>query len=547
MTTTFKLRGKQGWLAGIGLAGVAIGSLFLASCRPDLNQRGSRISLGTTAKIRTLDPADAYEMLSGTVLYNLGDRLYTNWPGQTAIAPQLATALPQISPDGLTYRIPLRQGVVFHDGAPFNAAAMAFSLNRFKDSGGQPAFLLKDRVASITATAPYELTIRLKQPFAPFTALLTFPGLVAVSPKAYAPKAGGDRFFPDRFIGTGPYQLAGRTADTLRLTPFARYWGRKPANSGIDIQIFSSPAILFNAIKTGMVDVAYQSLDTDQIRALQQATERRRLHMATSDGTGIYYLSVNVRSAPLDRLAVRQALAYLVDRQLINQRVFANQRLPLYSLLPTELPSFVPAFYQRYGHGNPQRARHLLTTEGYSAQRPLKLQLWYRSNLETNALAASTLRAHIHQQMGPLVQLELRGIDSTTAYQNLDKGAYPLFMLDWTPDFLDADNYLQPFLACTKGSLAQGCEVGASQYQGSFFYSPQANRLLALQGAESNPQRRSIYLRKLQQLTAQEVPFLPLWQSREYVFSGADISGLNLQPTNQVAFAPLRRTSRVAR
>jgi peptide/nickel transport system substrate-binding protein len=256
-----------------------ISLLLLGSCRPDLNQRSTRISLGTTAKIRTLDPADAYELLSGTVLYNLGDRLYTNQPGKTAIVPQLATALPQISPDGLTYRIPLRQGVVFHDGTTFNAAAMAFSLNRFKDSGGQPAFLLKDRVESIVATGPYELTIRLKQPFAPFTALLTFPGLVAVSPKVYAQKTEGDPFLPDRFVGTGPYQLVSRRADTLRLTPFARYWGRKPANGGLDIQIFSSPAILFSAIKTGMVDVAYQSLDTDQIRVLKHAAQQGSLDM----------------------------------------------------------------------------------------------------------------------------------------------------------------------------------------------------------------------------------------------------------------------------
>ncbi|HEY9805151.1 MAG TPA: hypothetical protein V6D04_01170, partial [Candidatus Obscuribacterales bacterium] len=70
---------------------------------------GDRIVLGTTAKVRTLDPADAYEIWAGNLLYNLGDRLYTYEPGTTNLKPQLATALPEVSTDGLTYKIPLRQ------------------------------------------------------------------------------------------------------------------------------------------------------------------------------------------------------------------------------------------------------------------------------------------------------------------------------------------------------------------------------------------------------------------------------------------------------
>ncbi|MFM6135589.1 MAG: ABC transporter substrate-binding protein, partial [Sphaerospermopsis kisseleviana] len=56
--------------------------------------------------------------------FSTSDRLYTYEPGSTEIKPQLATALPKVSEDGLTYTIPLREGVVFHDDTPFNAKAM---------------------------------------------------------------------------------------------------------------------------------------------------------------------------------------------------------------------------------------------------------------------------------------------------------------------------------------------------------------------------------------------------------------------------------------
>lgn len=155
--------------------------LLIVSCglrpssAPNNSSRGSeRITLGTTAKIRTIDPADAYELFPGALLYNLGERLYTYDLETTTLKPQLATALPQVSEDGLTYWIPLRQGVLFHDGSPFNAEAMVFSLQRFMENGGQPAFLLAEPIAKVTASAEYELTITLKQPFAALPALLTF-------------------------------------------------------------------------------------------------------------------------------------------------------------------------------------------------------------------------------------------------------------------------------------------------------------------------------------------------------------------------------------
>ncbi|MGB7890864.1 MAG: ABC transporter substrate-binding protein, partial [Microcoleus sp.] len=133
--------------------------LLTASCgqrtRPSVTASGenanNRVTIGTTLKLRTIDPADGYETLSGQLLRNLGDTLYTYKSGTTELIPHLATAMPKVSQDGLTYTIPLRQGVIFHDDTPFNAAAMEFSLQRFIKNGGSPAMLLSDAVESVKA------------------------------------------------------------------------------------------------------------------------------------------------------------------------------------------------------------------------------------------------------------------------------------------------------------------------------------------------------------------------------------------------------------
>ncbi|MGL5080799.1 MAG: ABC transporter substrate-binding protein [Microcoleaceae cyanobacterium] len=495
---------------------------------------GDRIIIGTTLKLRTLDPADAYEVLSANMLYNLGDALYDYSLGTDELIPRLATALPAISKNSLVYTIPLRQGVVFHDGIPFNAEAMAFSLRRFMENGGSPSSLLADSVQEIRATGEYELTIQLQKPFAAFTALLAFPGLCAVSPKAY--EIGEGKFQSQIFVGTGPYKLTEYATDRVRLDTFENYWGKKPANSGLDIQRLSNSANLFIAFKSGAIDVAYFSLDPDQTNSLLQGVQNNRWQVVTADGNTVNYMALNVNSPPLNQPEVRQALAALVDRPFLNERVLLGQGEPVYSLIPSTLDSYQPVFQQVYGDGNIEQAKVLLKQAGYTRENPAIIELWYPSGSTKRGILASTLKALAEKYLEGLMKLELNSIDATTAYKNLEKGVYPTFMLDWYADFLDADNYVSPFLNCTKGSPQTGCQQGASQYQGSFYYNQAVNQLIAQQRQEQNPQKRLELLRKIQDYLAQDVPYIPLWQDKTYLFFQNNIDGVHLQLTQQVPF-----------
>ncbi len=495
----------------------------------------NRITLGTTAKVRTLDPADSYEILSGNLLYNLGDRLYTTEPGSSELIPQLATAAPTISDDGLTYTIPLREGVVFHDGAAFDAKAMEFSLNRFLENGGDPASLLGNLVESVSATGEFELTITLQKPFAAFPSILAFPGLCAVSPQAY--EIGTGKFKPQEFVGTGPYQLAQYNNDTIKLNANPSYWGDAPANEGVDIQIFASSSNLFNAVKTGAVDAAYQSLDPNQVKTLQESAA---IQTVESEGLGIHYLSVNVLSEPLDQPEVRQALSTMIDRKLLSDRVFQGQVEPIYSLVPAGVEGAKAVFDK--DNGDAAVAKALLEQAGFSESNPLQLDFWYRSNIASNVQAANTIKAIADQTLPGLVELNLQGVESATAYANLDKGAYPIFMLDWTPDYLDADSYLQPFMDCDEGSASEGCKAGESAYQGSFYYNDRVNELIDQQRTVTDPAERQTLLTELQDILGKDVPFIPLWASKEYLFVQGNVQGAAVLPTSQIPFKDMNKS-----
>ena len=502
---------------------------------------GDRISVGTTLKPRTLDPADNYELAGLNIIYNVAESLYTYKVGTTEIEPLLATALPNISDDGLVYTIPVRKGVAFHDGTAFNAEAMVFSLQRFIQNGGKPAFLLGDVVGKIEATGAYELKISLKQPFAAFPALLAFPGACAVSPQAY--KIGAGAFKPNILVGTGKYKLAQFKSDSISLNVNEDYWGGQDAiaNQGINMQVYAgNSANLFNSFKTGAIDVAYQSLDPQQIDSLLGGAESKWQAIEGS-GTVVNYLVLNLQQEPLNQPEVRQAIAAIVNRALINDRVLKGQAEPIYSLIPTAFDSYTPAFEKLYGDGNVDKAKELLTNAGYSTANPAIVEIWHPSGSITRGIVADTLKAYADSELEGAIQFIPNSVESASFFSNLSQGIYPAALADWYPDFLDPDNYIQPFMSCNKGSTNVGCEEGAAQSRGSFYYSDRANQLIEQSRTEQDTTKRQAIFVQLQELLAQDVPYIPLWQTKDYAFARDDIDGVIINPSQNFPLWTIKR------
>lgn len=498
----------------------------------------NRISVGTTLKPRTLDPADNYELVGLNIIYNVGESLYTYEVGTTEIKPLLATSMPEISEDGLTYKIPLREGVSFHDGAAFNAKAMEFSLQRFIENGGKPSFLLGDVIETVEATGEYELTITLKQPFAAFPALLAFPGACALSPEAYT--IGEGEFSPSTLVGTGKYKLNQFKSDSISLDANENYWGDQALNQGINLQIYNgNSANLFNSFKTAAVDVAYQTLDPQQIDDLQNSAGE--LQVIEGSGTVINYLVLNLQQEPLDQPEVRQAIAASINRALINDRVLQGQADPIYSLLPNAFASYQPAFETLYGEANTSKAKELLAKAGYSPENPAIVEIWHSSGSTTRSIVAETIKAYATNELEGMIQFVPNSVESASFFSNLSQGIYPSALVDWYPDFLDPDNYLQPFLSCSEGSTDAGCQAGAAQSRGSFYYSDRANQLIEQSRQEQDEDKRQEIFKELQELTAQDVPYIPLWQTKDYAFAQNEIKGVIINPSQTFPFWTIER------
>ena len=507
---------------------------------PTATTTGDRITIGTTSQPRTIDPADSYEMAGLMVIYNLSDTLYTYELGSTTLKPQLAKEMPTLSEDGLTYTIALREGVTFHDETPFNAEAMAFSLERFMNNGGKPSFLLADTIDTVEATGDYELTITLKQPFSAFPALLAFPGACAVSPQAY--EIGEGKFIPDNLVGTGPYQLNNFSSDSVQLDIFENYWGEKPENRGIDLQIYpTNPANLFNAFRTQAVDVAYQSLTPEQVMQLQNDANSGQGQVIENPGTAIAFMALNVQTEFVQQKPVRQAIASVMDRQLLNERILKGQGEPLYSMIPIAFKASKPVFKERYDDNDKEAAKKLLEDAGFSSDNPANVEVWHSSGSVNSSQVAAILKSLAERDLDGMLQFVPNSIASAAFFKNLSQGLYQSTLSSWYPDFLDADNYIYPFLDCAKGSPEQGCQEGGSQSQGSFYYNQEVNQLIVQQRQESDPNKRMEIFARIQEILAEDVPYIPLWQTKEYAFAQNNINGVTINPSQTFPFSTISR------
>ena len=122
----------------------------------------SRITVASAGRISSLDPAQASTLGATQLISALGDPLY-RLRRDGSLEPRLAASAPVLSDGGRTVTVPLRTDVRFHDGTPFNAAAMAFSLRRFLEIGTL-SYVVGDRIAAVEEADSHTLRLRLSRP-----------------------------------------------------------------------------------------------------------------------------------------------------------------------------------------------------------------------------------------------------------------------------------------------------------------------------------------------------------------------------------------------
>ena len=468
--------------------------------------------LGTTDKVTVLDPADSYDFHTWEIHHNTMDTLLHYIPGTTSLEPGLAAEMPEVSEDGLEYTFKLLEGVEFPDGAPFNAEAVKWSIDRVFALEGDPNWLVTSFVESVEVVDEYTIKFTLVAPISYFPLLVATQPYSPISPNCYSE----DAFDADSMCGgVGPYQITKWERDVeMVLEAYDGYPGAAPMTPKVIVKYYADATTMRLAVESGEIDIATKTLNPTDYADLEEAGE---LQVIEGPGAQIRYVCFNVTTPPFDQPEVRQAIASAVDRDAVTSIAFQGTHQSLYSMVPMGMWSHLDAFGQR----DLDLTKELLTGAGYSEDNKLEMDLWWTPTHygPTEADVTTVLKDNLEET--GMITVNLQNTEWATYKEYINAGSMPVFMLGWYPDYLDPDNYTWSW-----------AHSSAADDMGIFYASDEMDGLLEsaqVMVPVDSDERKAVY-EAAQELWTVDVPTIPLTQGSLLVVGQPNIQGIVLDP-----------------
>jgi ABC-type transport system substrate-binding protein len=337
----------------------AAGALLLpaTSFAEDTPRKGGTLRIAMPYNPGSVDPMTGRNLTDFNVLYGVFDALVDFEPLTLELKPGLAKSWK--FEDLKTLVLELQEGVTFHDGSPFNADAVKFNLDRYKNDPRSNVKSDLSSVESVEINAPNRVIIRLNKPNVGLPVILTNRVGLMVSPKAIQEKGPNVDRNP---VGTGPFKFVSwQDNDSFVLTRNDNYWKPGlPYLDGLNMRIISELNTVARTVTAGECDVALN------LQPQQKVVADRASGVVTKVFPSLvpYLAFINYGRPPLDNLQVRQALNYAINRDEINKVAALGLGQPSDTILSKAHWACDPATVNYYTY-EPAKAKKLLADAGH--------------------------------------------------------------------------------------------------------------------------------------------------------------------------------------
>lgn len=496
---------------------LAVGALTVSAAQ----QPGGRVVIAIGAEPDSLDPQKSATAVVNQVLRYAGDTLITkDLEGQ--YIPGLATSW-EPSEDNLSWTITLRDNVVFHDGAPLDAEAVRASFLRAKDPATQSTVAagLLGPVVDIHVIDDYTVQFELDRPYFLLIENLTQQALAVVNAAA-AEELGAS--FNRNPVLTGPWKVASwSTGSNIVLERNPDYeWGPEYAHTGpayineLVFQIIPDQATAHAAFLAGNVDIL--TVAPNDVQELQQHGKYELMSFMRK-GLGLY-MAYNVNNEPFTNPLVRQAMAYLIQKDPLVTISLRGLGQTACGPLPPSIVGYWDGMCDYAPAYNPEKGLELLAEAGYEMQggvlrkdgKPLTFSILTSSTYGWTQ-SAQVVQAQLAEH-GITVDIEV--VEHNTLLAEGREGKHQAIFLGYTYTSADILN-----------SYLNSANIG-SGYNWSHLADPQIDEWLALSRATSDDDERAETYQALQQYVTDLALWLPLWINDNYIALQPTITGAKL-------------------
>jgi peptide/nickel transport system substrate-binding protein len=514
-------------------AGLAVTALALTACGGSDGDgggsgsggSGDALTIGTSDKITTIDPAGSYDNGSFAVMNQVFPFLMNTDYGSPDVEPDIAESAEFTSPT--QYTVTLKPGLTWANGNELTSSDVKFTFDRMvaiNDPNG-PAALLAN-LASVDAPDDTTVVFNLKNGNdQTFPQILSSPAGPIVDEDVFSATAlTPDQEIVDGNAFAGPYVITNYDQNNLisyEANPDYQGLLGAPKTAQVNVKYYADSSNLKLDIEEGNIDVAFRSLsatDIDDLRGNDQ------VEVVDGPGGEIRYMVFNFNTQPFGATqpdadpakatAVRQAVAHLLDRQEIAEQVYKGTYTPLYSFVPEGLTGAVTPLKDLYGDGNggPDAGKAAQVLQAAGVQSPVQLSLQYSNDHYGPSSGDEYALIKDQLESTGLFQVDLQTTEWVQYSEDRVADVYPAYQLGWFPDYSDADNYLTPFFL-------------TENFLGNHYENQQVNDMILQQVTTPDPAQRTALIEQIQQLEAQDLSTVPYLQGAQVAVVRTGVEG----------------------
>ncbi|GHC78835.1 solute-binding transport lipoprotein [Streptomyces flavofungini] len=505
---------RNQWLALPLTSGLA--ATLLTGCGSESGgsaKDSDSVVVGMSDDVLATDPASGYDPGSWLLFNNVFQSLLSFPNGATEPEPEAARKCGFTDQQTKVFTCTLRDGLKFSNGNELTSKDVKYSFDRVQQindkTGPALMFPMLDEVETPDAKT---VVFKLKFPDATFPSKIASGAGSIVDHREY-PK---DKLRADgEAVGSGPYRLDSFDKDEAVFSVNSGYEGTaKTRNDGVTLRFFHGDRKgLKQAITDHDIDVAYRGLAAADIADIEKGGSDSKMEVVEGTSAEVQHLVFNMKDPMAGKPGVRKAIAYLLDREALVDQVYQGTATPLYSIVPAGIGGHNTAFFDTYG-ARPQRDKAAAALRGAGINGKAKLTLWSTPSRYGPA-TDQELRAIAKQlNASGLFEANVKSVEFEQYEKDIEAGKYGVYVKGWVPDYPDPDNFTQPFFG--KGNVL------SNHYENNDI----TGKIIPSTAAQRERTKSDKEYGKLQDIVANELPILPVWQAKQYAVVQESVYGV---------------------
>jgi len=490
----------------LGSALLVMGALSLALAGEKV------ITIAQYADADRLDPQDTNDNASYSIEKPIIEGLL-GFNEKMEQIPQLAEKW-DASPDARVYTFYLRKGVKFHDGTPFNAAAVKANFDRVRNPENKlRRYTLYKIISQIDVLDDYTVRFTLSEPFGAMIATFAHPAGGINSPAAVE-KYGKD--YMKNPVGTGPYKFQEWVPnDHITLVKNPDYWDK--ANEAKVDKIIIKP-VPEDGTRIAMLQKGDAQFINPVPYVMSEVVKAdRNLSLASNEAIYTYWVAMNVQKKPFNDVRVRQAMNYAINKEAIIKAVLRGHGKPADSPLAPQVWGYTPVKTYPY---DPAKAKALLAEAGYANG----FKALLRGVAQTDPKEIMVAIQGQLKQVG--VEIEIAALPAAALnadrFKPLAENRGEMDYAGWSPSTGDADWGIRPLL--TKENWPP------TNFTIGFYTNPKVEELVKAALQTSDAAKRKAAYAEAQRIIVDDCPWIFLWVNNLLGGSRANVGGISIQP-----------------